>query len=146
MGGAWPVVLSPSSLHVGRCDSAQSPPAREHQARHSEVRSSGASRGRVVGSIRDRIAAQQNVARMLSSFGFEPSARARMGLTSVQAVRSWNRCGRKPDLEMAHRRGISLRRYRASSASIGEWPLSSISPLGSSAIEGDSRSRVLADS
>ncbi len=38
------------------------------------------------GSIRDRIAAQQNVARMLASFGFEPSARARMGLTTVKAV------------------------------------------------------------
>ena len=38
------------------------------------------------GSIRDRIAAQQNVARMLASFGFEPSARARMGLTTAQTV------------------------------------------------------------
>lgn len=38
------------------------------------------------GSIGDRIAAQQNVARMLAAFGFEPSARARMGLTTVQAV------------------------------------------------------------
>lgn len=37
-----------------------------------------------VGSIRDRIAARQNVARMLASFGFEPSARA--GLTTVQTV------------------------------------------------------------
>ena len=40
----------------------------------------------LLGSIRDRIAAQQNVARMLASFGFEPSARARMGLTTMQAV------------------------------------------------------------
>lgn len=39
-----------------------------------------------VGSVRDRITAQQNVARLLASFGFEPSARARMGLTTVQAV------------------------------------------------------------
>jgi hypothetical protein len=39
-----------------------------------------------VGSIRDRIAARQNVARRLASFGFEPSARARMGLTTVQTV------------------------------------------------------------
>ena len=38
------------------------------------------------GSIRDRIAAQQNVARLLASFGFEPSARARMGLTTFQTV------------------------------------------------------------
>lgn len=39
-----------------------------------------------VGSVRDRIAAQQHVTRMLASFGFEPSSRARMGLTTVQAV------------------------------------------------------------
>ena len=38
------------------------------------------------GSIRDQIVAQQNVVGMLAAFGFEPSARARMGLTTARTV------------------------------------------------------------
>lgn len=49
------------------------------------------------GSIRDRIAAQQNVAQMLASFGFEPAAWARMGLTAVQAVSKLEQLRQEPD-------------------------------------------------
>ena len=38
------------------------------------------------GSLRDQIAAQQNVVSMLSVLGFSPTARARLGLAKVATV------------------------------------------------------------
>jgi hypothetical protein len=43
-------------------------------------------RSKISGSIRDQIAAQQNVTVMLSALGFEPTARARLGLAKVATV------------------------------------------------------------
>ena len=43
-------------------------------------------RAKAAGSVRDQIAAQQNVASMLSSLGFDPTARARLGLAKVATV------------------------------------------------------------
>lgn len=52
------------------------------------------------GSIRDRIAAQQNVLAMLAALGFEPSARARMrdhssGVSKLEQLRAKATLGEK---------------------------------------------------
>ena len=38
------------------------------------------------GSIRDRIAAQEHVGKILSQLGFDPTARSRLGLAEVRRV------------------------------------------------------------
>jgi len=43
-------------------------------------------RAKALGTVRDQIAAQQNVAGMLSALGFDPTARARLGLAKVSTV------------------------------------------------------------
>ena len=54
-------------------------------------------RAKVSGSIKDQIAAQQNIMTMLSSLGFEPTARARLGLAKVSTVSKLEALRRKAE-------------------------------------------------
>lgn len=43
-------------------------------------------RAKAAGSVRDQIAAMQNVSQILSTLGFDPTARSRLGLAKVATV------------------------------------------------------------